>query len=83
MYERPDNRRHKPCQGNEIRNTRSQNEYNRWEQNREHGVHFLEDQNKDWMDLMGPIMERAMETLEERMWQRYRRGIKVDQFHRK
>ena len=78
MYERPDNRRHKPYQRNEITNTRSQNEYNRWEQNREHGVNFLEDQNKDWMDLMGPIMERAMETLEERMWQRYRRRTKVD-----
>ena len=84
MYERPNNRRHyKPYLNNEITNTRSRNVYDQLEQKREHGIHFLEDQSKDWIDLMGPIMERAMEALEERMWDRYRRGTKVDQFHGK
>ena len=85
IYERPNNnRRHyKPYLNNEITNTRSRNVYDQWEQKREHGIHFLEDQSKDWIDLMGPLMERAMEALEERMWDRYRRRTKVDQFHGK
>ena len=79
MYERPNNRGYyKPYSNNEVKNTRSKNVYDRWERKGEHGINFLEDRSKDWIDLMGPIMERAMEALEDRMWDRYHRGTKVD-----
>ncbi|CAL4060980.1 unnamed protein product, partial [Meganyctiphanes norvegica] len=37
-----------------------------------------ENQSREWRDVMEPIMERAMEALAERMWDRYLRGTEGD-----
>ena len=49
----------------------------------EQNVHFLENRSRDWRDVMEPIMERAMEALSERMWDKYRRGTDVNHYHGK
>ena len=64
-----------------MTNTRQQNNYDQWNRTREQNVHFLENQSQDWRYMMEPIMESAMKALEERMWDRYRRGTDVNHYH--
>ena len=73
MNERPKNRQYKPYLQGEVTSTRPQNEYEWYERKREHSVNFLDNQNRNWIDLMEPIMKRAMDALAERMWERYQR----------
>ena len=59
--------------GSEINKDMMQNQKDQWvpKTKRNEDYYFLENPNQSWVSLMEPIMATAMQTLAEKMWNRY------------